>query len=284
MRRLLKVFAAIISILLILALVIQFIILLPLPNHSLKPSDYRSNIHYDETPTVMIPGWGGNTTTYRRMTRYFEEHGYAQKVMTIWVSPTGNIKTNGSYSHQKNALIQVLYNWNYNATYHPQVRQLTRVLHFLHDRYHIKRINVIAHSYGGTEFIHAYMGSKQLQRNIHLQKVVFLGVPVEESFGVKVKFVPNLNHRSKDRNYHQLVDQMGQWHPDYDIKILNVMGGSDDKVPLIQSEMLQTLVRLHPTIQYRQVIVPKTNHFQLHERKVIAHRVAQMLWGRTDKY
>lgn len=280
MRRLLKGFTATISILLILMLIIQFTILLPLPNHSLKTSDYRSNIHYDETPTVMIPGWGGNTTTYYRMTHYFESHHYAQKVMTVWVSPTGTVKTSGSYHQQKNALIQILYNWNYNASYHPQVYQLTKALQLLHDRYHIKRMNVIAHSYGGTEFIHAYMSSEKLQKNIQLHKVVFLGVPVEESFGVKVKFVPNLNRKSKDRNFHQLEQQMRSWHPNSSIKFFNIMGGGDESVPRVQSEMLQTLVRIHPEIQYRQVVVPKTNHFQLHDRMAIIQRVAKILWDK----
>ncbi|WP_314737466.1 alpha/beta hydrolase [Limosilactobacillus urinaemulieris] len=282
MKRLLKGFTAAVSILLILMLIIQFIILLPLPNHSLKSSDYRSSIHYDQTPTVMIPGWGGNTTTYRRMTHYFESHHYAQKVMTVWVSPTGTVKTSGSYHRQKNALIQILYNWNYNASYHPQVHQLTKALQLLHDRYHIKRINVIAHSYGGTEFIHAYMSSKKLQRTIQLHKVVFLGVPVEESFGVKVKFVPNLNRKSKDRNFRQLEQQMRSWHPNSSpIKFFNIMGGRDESVPRVQSEMLQTLVRIHPEIQYRQVVVPKTNHFQLHDRITIIQRVAHILWDKN---
>lgn len=280
MRRLVKSFVTVISILLILVLIIQFIVLLPLPNHSLRASDYRSTIRYSETPTVMIPGWGGNTTTYRRMTRYSESHNYAQKVMTVWVSPTGTVKTSGDFHQQKNALIQVLYNWNYNASYHPQVHQLTRVLQLLHDRYHIEQMNVIAHSYGGTEFIHAYMGSKQLQKDIQLRKVVFLGVPVEKSFGVKVKFVPNLNRKSKDRNFRQLECQMRNWRPNSTVKILNIMGRNDEEVPRIQSEMLQSLVRIHPEIRYQQVVVPKTNHFQLHDRKVILQRVAQMLWGK----
>lgn len=141
-------------------------------------------------------------------------------------------------------------------------------------------MNVIAHSYGGTEFIHAYMGSKQLQKDIQLRKVVFLGVPVEESFGVKVKFVPNLNRKSKDRNFRQLGCQMRKWRPNSTVKILNIMGGNDEEVPWIQSEMLQSLVKIHPEIRYQQVVVPKTNHFQLHDRKIILQRVGQMLWGK----
>ena len=215
------------------------------------------------------------------MIHYYQDHHYAQKVMTVWVSPTGTVKTSGNFKHQKNAIIQVLYNWNYNATYHPQVRQLTHVLNVLHDDYHEKKMNVIAHSYGGTEFIHAYMGSKKLQREIQLRNVIFLGVPVEESFGVKVKFVPNLNRKSKDRNFHQLERQMGDWDPDSTIKLFNIMGGSDQEVPRIQSEMLKTLVKIHPEIHYKQVVVPKTNHFQLHDRREIIQRDGRILWGKN---
>lgn len=280
MRKLFKGIAATLGCILILGLIIQFAVLLPLPNHRLRTNHYHSTISYQQTPTVMIPGWGGNTTTYRRMVHYLQQNNYAQKVMTIWVSPTGNVKTSGSYHGQKNALIQVLYNWNYNATYHPQVRQLTNVLQVLHDRYHINKMNVIAHSYGGTEFIHAYMGSKNLQRQIQLHNIIFLGVPVEESFGIKVKFVPNLNRKSKDKNFHQLEREMKEWDPQSTIRIFNVMGGNDDEVPHIQSEMLKSLVRIHPEIRYKQVIVPKTNHFQLHDRKIILQRIPQILWGK----
>lgn len=278
MKRLLKVLVAIISLLAILILVVQFVVLLPIPGQRLTRNDLRSDVRYSDTPTIMVPGWGGNSTTYKKMIHYYQDHHYAQKVMTVWVSPTGTVKTSGNYKHQKNAIIQVLYNWNYNATYHAQVRQLTHVLNVLHDDYHVKKMNVIAHSYGGTEFIHAYMGSKKLQREIQLCNVIFLGVPVEESYGVKVKFVPNLNRKSKDRNFHQLERQMGDWDPDSTIKLFNIMGGSDQEVPRIQSEMLQTLVKIHPEIHYKQVVVPKTNHFQLHDRKIIIQRVAEILW------
>ncbi|MCI1975561.1 MAG: alpha/beta hydrolase [Limosilactobacillus sp.] len=280
MRKLFKEIAATLGCILILGLIVQFAVLLPLPNHRLRTNRYHSTISYQQTPTVMIPGWGGNTTTYRRMVCYLQQNNYAQKVMTIWVSPTGNVKNSGSYHGQKNALIQVLYNWNYNATYHPQVRQLTNVLQVLHDRYHINKMNVIAHSYGGTEFIHAYMSSKKLRKEIQLRNVIFLGVPVEESFGIKVKFVPNLNRKSKDKNFHQLEREMGEWDPKSTVRIFNVMGGNDDEVPHIQSEMLKSLVRIHPEIRYKQVIVPKTNHFQLHDRKIILQRIPQILWGK----
>lgn len=280
MKRLLKILVALVSGLVLLALVVQFTLLLPIRGSVLHRDEERQSVSYSNTPTIMVPGWGGNTTTYKKMVHCFQANHYGQKVMTVWVSPSGTVKTSGQYHHQKNAIIQILYNWNYNATYHPQVRQLQRVLTILHDNYHVNKMNVIAHSYGGTEFIHAYIGSKKLQRGIRLKKIIFLGVPVEESFGVKVKFVPNLNQKSKDKNFHQLERQMKNWNPDSTIKLYNIMGSADQEVPHIQSEMLQSLVRIHPEISYHQVIVPKTNHFQLHDRKVIIQHVAKILWAK----
>lgn len=264
-------------------LMAQFIVLLPLPNHALSTSDRRADIQYQATPTVMIPGWGGNSTTYRKIVAYYQQHHYAQKVMTIWVSPSGQVRSAGNYHGQNNALIQVLYNWNYNATYHPQVRQLTKVLTVLHQQYHIRQMNVIAHSYGGTEFMHAYFGHPNLQKQIHLHKVILLGVPVEESFGVHVKFVPELWKKSHDRNFKQLVSQMRAWQPTNCVSFFNIMGGQDQEVPRIQSEMLMALVKVHPTIHYRQVIVPHTNHFQLHDRLQIIKAVGKVLWQSKEE-
>ena len=81
---------------------------------------------------------------------------------------------------------------------------------------------------------------------------------------------------------------MQTWRPDYPIMIYNIMGtkpGStrtDGAVPLIQAEMLRSLVKGHPTISYQQKIYPNTTHSQLHARKAIFHYVAHQLWGKDD--
>lgn len=279
MKRFAKWVIAIIGSLFIVLMAAQFIVLRPLPNHHISTAEQRANVRYTRTTTILVPGWGGNSTTYYKLVKTYQQKQIAQKVMTIWVSPSGQIRTKGNYDGQKNALIQVLYNWNYNATYHPQVHQLDRVLQVLHDRYGIRQMNVIAHSYGGTEFMHAYFGSPALQHQIELHKVIFLGVPVEESFGVHVKFVPELFKKSHDRNFKELLRQMTVWTPNKNVVFYNIMGGSDDEVPKIQSEMLKSLVRIHPQLAYHQVVVPHTNHFQLHNRARILNWIAKILWS-----
>lgn len=139
--------------LLLVLMVTQVFLLRGTAGQTLNTHAYRDDIHYSRVPTLLIPGWGGNTVTYNRLIRTYQRQNVAQKVMTVWVSPRNHIRVSGSWHGQKNALIQVLFDWNYSATYHPQVTQLRHVLIYLRTHYGIKRTNVIAHSYGGTEFI-----------------------------------------------------------------------------------------------------------------------------------
>ncbi|MGN1283237.1 MAG: alpha/beta hydrolase [Limosilactobacillus sp.] len=267
-------------------LLTQIFLLRGTPGKTIDPAAGPQTISYSKVPTLLIPGWGGNTITYNHLINYYQDHNVAQKVMTVWVSPHHHIRVSGNWHGQKNALIQVLFDWNYNASYHPQVKQLRQVLIYLNKHYGINQANIIAHSYGGTEFMHAYMGSKYLQQALRLNKVVFLGVPVEESLSDHLPYHYLLIHDSKDKNFHQLRSQMREWQLNYPIEIYNLMGSkegsklTDGAVPHIQSEMLRALIKSHPTIKYYQKIYPNTTHSQLHDRPLILRKIEQILWGK----
>ncbi|MQB69343.1 alpha/beta hydrolase [Limosilactobacillus reuteri] len=287
MKKSLKIAEISIGSLVLLAFGIQGFLLRGTPGQSLSPQNYQDKVDYSSVPTLLIPGWGGSTITYNKMIKYYQQKNIAQKVLTIWVAPNGRIWTEGNFHGQKNALIQVLFTWNYNGTYHPQIKQLKTVLNYLQKHYHMQKINVVAHSYGGTEFIHAYMGSKYLQDHMRLNKVVFLGVPVEESLSDQLKYRYHLVNKSTDKNFHQLFLEMKNWQLNYPVEIYNLMGSeegsktTDGAVPHIQSEMLKSLVKAHPSIRYHQKVYPKTTHFQLHHRTKILNNIANILWGRN---
>lgn len=256
------------------------------PGKAIDPAAGPKVVRYSKVPTLLIPGWGGNTVTYNHLIKYYQKRNIAQKVMTVWVSPHHHIRVSGDWHGQKNALIQVLIDWNYNASYHPQVGQLRQVLIDLNKRYGIKQTNIVAHSYGGTEFMHAYMGSKYLQRTLRLNKLVLLGVPVEENLSDHLPYHYPLIHDSKDKNFHRLRTQMKEWQLNYPIEIYNLMGSKDGSkltdgaVPHIQSEMLRALIKSHPTITYHQKIYPNTTHSQLHDRPLILRQIERILWGK----
>lgn len=270
----------------VLLLLTQVFLLKGTPGKKIDPAAGPETIRYSQVPTLLIPGWGGNTITYNHLIKYYQDRNVAQKVMTVWVSPHHHIRVSGDWHGQKNALIQVLFDWNYSTSYHPQVGQLHHVLVYLNKHYGIKQTNIIAHSYGGTEFMHAYMGSKYLQHALRLNKIIFLGVPVEESLSDHLPYHYPLVHHSKDKNFHQLRAQMKEWQLNYPIEIYNLMGSkegsklTDGAVPHIQSEMLKALIQSHPTIKYYQKIYPHTTHSQLHDRPLILKKIEQIMWGK----
>ena len=261
----------------VLLLLTQAFLLRGTPGKAIDPAAGPKVVRYSKVPTLLIPGWGGNTVTYNHLIKYYQKRNIAQNVMTVWVSPHHHIRVSGDWHGQKNALIQVLI---------PQVGQLRQVLIDLNKRYGIKQTNIVAHSYGGTEFMHAYMGSKYLQRALRLNKVVLLGVPVEEKLSDHLPNHYPLIHDSKDKNFYRLRTQMKEWQLNYPIEIYNLMGSKDGSkltdgaVPHIQSEMLRALIKSHPTITYHQKIYPNTTHSQLQDRPLILRQIERILWGK----
>lgn len=240
----------------------------------------RQDVHYSSTPTLLIPGWGGNSWTYQRLIHRAQKEDIAQKAMTIWVAPNGRVIVKGKLNHH-NPIIQLLYIWNYTSGYSKQTQQLRRVMFMLHNQYHIKQMNVVAHSYGGTEFFHAYLRSPKLQKEIHIPHLVLLGVPVDESFGRKTRYTPLLVHRSKDQNFTQLQEAVDAHSVTSIQRIDNWMGqtkkGTDGAVPHVQSQMLKTLL-LGQDVEYHEHIYKHTNHSQLHQRKEVLNRLMDLLW------
>lgn len=247
----------------------------------------RTNPHvrYTATPTILIPGWGGNTWTYGGMIRYFQAHNIAQNALIVRVAPTGQVQVSGQLNRsQPNPLIEVLYDWNYTLTYNPQVHQLTHVLAVLHHQYGVNDLNVIAHSYGGTELLHAYIGSPRLQREITLKKVIFLGVPVDESFGTNTRYTAWLFKHSHDQEFAQLEREVKAAHLSRRVRLYNWMGSdqgapTDGSVPHVQSQMLKTLVR-EKHLHYHERVYRNTTHPQLHQRTAIFKDIQRVLWGK----
>lgn len=246
---------------------------------------FAPTVQTTKVPTLLIPGWGGNTWTYQRFIDYAARHHYAQHTMTIWVAPSGKVTVKGHVQGVKNPLIQLLYTWNYTPTYQGQVKQLTRVLLLLARDYQVHDLNVVAHSYGGTKWLHAYIANPQLQRQLNFHRVILLGVPTDESFGAKTKYTQTLFKRSVDPEFLKLTHQIQTAHLGSDDHLYNWMGqtqpGTDGEVPIVQSEMLRSLIK-NKHVHYHQRIFPATNHIQLHQKPTILRQICQVLWGKGN--
>lgn len=268
----------------VIAMAVQLYLLKGTPSQPLNMHRLRSDVSYTDTPTLLIPGQGGNTITFDTFIKRAQNQNIAQSAMVVRVSPTGQVRVKGSLKGKKNPVIQILYDWNYNVSFEPEMHQLTQVLIVLNRQYHVKKLNIVAHSYGGTEFLHAYLGNAKLQKKLSFQKIVLLGVPVEESFGVNTKYTAWLFKKSRDAEFKKLLRQVKKAQFSKDEAIYNIMGKeadqkTDGEVPNIQSQMMATLFK-NTSVKYVQRWYPKTSHRQLHEKKAILKYVMQILWGK----
>lgn len=116
----------------IIAMAVQLYLLKGTPSQPLNIHQLRSDVSYTDTPTLLIPGQGGNTITFNTFIKRAQNENIAQSAMVVRVSPTGQVRVKGSLKGKKNPLIQILYDWNYNVSFKPQMHQLTQVLIVLH--------------------------------------------------------------------------------------------------------------------------------------------------------
>ena len=90
--------------LIVLGLGLQLFFLRGTKGQALRPNELRSNIAYNDVPTLLIPGWGGNGWTYSKLIKHYQAENIAQKTMTIHVSPTGKVKVKGTVADRKSVV------------------------------------------------------------------------------------------------------------------------------------------------------------------------------------
>ena len=101
----------------VIALIVQLILLIPSPQKELRTNHLRKDIQYQNVPTLLICGFGGSNYTYNKLINYYQKENIAQKTMTIHVTPSGKVHVSGTVKGKKNALIQLLFDWNLAKTY-----------------------------------------------------------------------------------------------------------------------------------------------------------------------
>ena len=265
----------------VIALVVQMILLVPSPQKALRQDQLRNDIRYQNVPTLLINGFGGSNYTYNKMINYYQKENIAQKTMTIHVTPTGSVHVSGSVKEEKNALIQLLFDWNLAQTYNLQTNWTIKVIKILHNKYGINELNVVGHSWGGTEFLHALGQSKWIQQNVKFNKVVLMGTPVNEGVTNKVTYSQALREHLTDAEYRKLKREYQDLTPRSSIKFYNVIADyhnhTDTSVPNVQSEFLATI--LNPKwSSCKTVMFYGIKHSALHQDPKVLMKVAKMLY------
>lgn len=268
----------------IVALIVQFILLIPSPQKDLRMNHLRHDIKYTKVPTLLINGYGGSNYTYNKMINYYQKENIAQKTMTIHVRPNGDVKVSGSIKNKKNALIQLLFDWNLSQTYNSQTKWTIKVIKILHEKYGVNQLNIVGHSWGGTEFLHALGQSKWLQRNVKFNKVILLGTPVNEAVNNKISYQKAQQEDKTDAQYQKLRKEYEKLDPIGKIQFYNVMAdyknNTDTSVPNVQSEFLYNILDSKWSTCETKIFYG-IRHSALHQDVSVLDYVAHQLYNKN---
>ncbi|ABJ63526.1 alpha/beta fold hydrolase [Levilactobacillus brevis] len=233
----------------------------------------RTGVPYTTTPTLFIPGWGGNAWTYNGLLRWLARHGYGHQVMTIVVDRRGQLRVQGDWSMQAdNPLIQVLFAHPFTRDYQQQIAWLTTVLRELKSHTQVATYNMVAHSWGGSAAVNQLVrqgGTTDLPR---LNRLVLLGAPVNEATPTK-----------PDAMYERLTatkQNLTAITPGIIHNVYGLLAGrlTDGEVPVHQITALRAVVRNSP-LQYREHPVPGIGHGRLHSAPQMWQLIAHLLWS-----
>ncbi|CAJ1225908.1 hypothetical protein LZY01_12900 [Levilactobacillus zymae] len=240
------------------------------------PKAARPDSQATPTPTVFIPGWGGNAWTYNGMLRWFARQGYAAKVLTVRVDYRNHLHFRGTWTGQAdNPTIQVLFDRNLTLDYRQQTRWVTQILRALHRRYGVTSYNAVAHSWGGSAMVQSLVQDGADPSLPRLRRLILLGTPVDES-----------QTDQPDPAYQRLLTLRQNLWANAGAEIHNVYGrlaghATDGQVPVWQATALREVVAQSP-IHYTEHPIPGLGHGRLHSALKMWQLIAQLLWVKKD--
>ncbi|ANZ62848.1 hypothetical protein AYR62_01175 [Secundilactobacillus paracollinoides] len=255
--------------------------------HSIRPqrlTTRQPDTTYSAMPTLLIPGWLGSGWSYNQLIDYWQTDDVAEKRLTVVVGVTGHIKVRGDWDNEaKNPLIQVIFANNI-ADFNVHTRDLIRVLTYLHTHYGITAYNAVAHSWGGNAMLNILFSDK-VQQLPKLQKLVLLGVPVNE--GIINQTLPFSSWpRIQTPQYRKLVANRHCLEHQPQVQITYFYGAvadarGDGETGFAEALALEPLVKDSP-VTLTSVKCPGMTHTQLHRSLSMSQRIAKVLWQAGD--
>lgn len=233
----------------------------------------RATVQYTSTPTLFIPGWGGNAWTYNGLLRWLARTGFGHKVLTVRVDRRGGLHFSGHWEHAAdNPLIQVIFDHTFTADYQQQITWITAILRHLKSHDHVRTYNLVAHSWGGSAAVSSLLLYGTAEDVPQLNRLVLLGAPIDESDATHPIDVAFERLRAAENNWHDLGP--GKIH-----NVYGTLAGrlTDGAVPVSQITALRRVVA-DSSLHYQEHHVSGVGHGRLHASPQMWRLIAHLLW------
>ncbi|GCF95415.1 hydrolase [Enterococcus florum] len=227
-----------------------------------SPLVKQDGIAYQNTPTVFIHGYQGNSFSFGPLLRSLENEGVAKKEMVITVEADGHLQVDGTLDHRKeNPTIMVLFSQDVPDEIQ-QSQWVNRVMSYLYDQ-GIRQVNLVSHSMGGVSSLR-YLLEDAGKNQPMVKKLVTIAAPfndLEIAEDTEEIFAYELHEAgpSGETPIYQYFDQAMEKLPAH-LEVLNVAGDlkdgteSDGSVSTHSAFSLRFLLESH-TDKYQELLV-----------------------------
>lgn len=216
------------------------------------------------TATIFIPGYGGNAVSTDDFINQLNDHGLAKRALRIHISNHGKVTTMKKYEkkiRKNNPLIQLIFADNT----HPikEANQMKNVMKYLYKKYHIKRVNFLGHSSGGT------IAYEYMVRHPHLKKVP----AVHKFVSIANDYAPNDTRAQNLPRHLEILNIAGE--------IYNVGTDGEEAVNIVKpmGKLVQPYVKSYRFFLYQAGPI-SAEHSMLHENPTLDKTIAEFLFNK----
>lgn len=223
----------------------------------------KYHVNQTRTATIFIPGMGGNNITSNYMVSSWDKDRVATKALQVYVKDNGKVSTTKQFNKigKNNPVVQVTFQTNNKPGF--EGSRMPYLMRYLHNKYGIKKVNLIGHSSGGTiiyDYLTRHNHTKDVPETVHF-------VSMADTYPLKdPKYINNLPKNLEILNFCGDIDHTG----------------SDGLIPTKDIKPMKNLVKGHVKSYKFQIYhgyPQQAQHSMLHENPEVNKIIAQYLYN-----
>lgn len=254
-----------------------------------QPTKASQQYLQSTTPTIFFHGYNSGAHAEKYMVNGIKNAGVSKTVVTAEVAANGKVTLEGRIPKGAvNPLVMVNFANSRNTDYPLQGQWVKNVIVKLQDQYHIKQINIEAHSTGNMAVMYYLLENAQNKQLPQLQKFLAMAGTFDGAIGWNEPANLTVNQKtgkpSAENDAFKKLLPLRQTFP-RQVRVLNVYGdvggGNDSQVSNQSCQTLRYLVNGRAK-SYREVKVTGKNasHELLHHNPRVNQLLIDFFWAK----
>lgn len=242
---------------------------------------------HSTTPTLFFHGFGSGAHAEKYMVNGIVKAGVSKTVVVANVASDGTVTIEGNIPKGAvNPLVEVNFSDNHNSDYPTQGQWVKNVLEVLQQKYHVKKVNIEAHSMGNMAVMYYLLDNAGNHNLPQIQKQAAMAGTFDGAIGWNEPANLTVDHQTgkpsaMNAAYEKLLPLRHRFPRQ--IKVLNIYGdlgnGNDTQVTNNSCRTLKYIINGRAR-SYKEVKItgPNAKHELLHHNPEVNKLLINFFW------